>query len=650
MNEASSIPESGPSTYAIISTESSTHSDELPGEALGSTGSPPDGSDHSPENESDLDEDDIIDLGGVSNSTSQHPSLARPLSRNDANSFVGGEIIDNEPTKKIFSFQLPFGGTFSSLKSNLYSQVQHRLPNFNIFNNLNGDSEEIKEDIRLKLVRQESLNTLNEANYFKTVRTRDDVRFRAVKHSIANKYNEFIPHISSNAKPMEEYESIYSRIKGNIVILGGYRGSILRDAQTHKRVWIPLKAGFNLRKINLLLGPSLEDEVNASKYIIPDGVLKNIGPIDLCKSFIKRLSNNPNTRVKEFGYDWRLSGEFVSQQLEAFLQKIYDDTGEPTLVICHSMGGLITHRTLHKNPKLFRSIIYVGVPSECLNILGPIRTGESVLFSDRILTAEANFMMRSSFNFLPLSGKVFYNRETHEPYVLDLFNPDTWVEYNLNPLVAKSRLERKSEIFTGQSSLGTGSTLLENSLTSISSRLRSIKVRSLSPLSRSPRSETFDVAEKEASPSPTEDEDGFTVSFDSAYTYLADSLKKAHDFLLDLSYKPELEAKYPPMAIVYGNTVPSVRGSNVSSEQDIKDGNYYDFFYGHGDGVVHQKWLMPERRGFEVYDPTTKKGQIVGRFATSHGHVNLMTDLKAMGEALNAVCEAEKIWTYNETL
>lgn len=586
-----------------------------------------------PEKSAEIEDDDEIqDFQGEPNKFKSDQ-----ISKSDAASLVGGEDIGEESTKKIFAFQLPFGGSFPGIKSHFFHP---KLPNLSNLSNLpslthifsNNDNEEIKEDIRLKLSRQESMNTLHEAEYFRTQKVRDDVRFRAVKHSLASKYTELLPHMN-NTKLLEDYELIYSKLEGNVVILGGYRGSILRDAKTHKRVWIPLKAGFNLRKINLLLGPSPEDEINAVKYMYPDGILKNIGPIDLCKSLIRKLSSNPKARVHEFGYDWRLSGEFVAKQLEQYLQDIFDKTGEPTLVICHSMGGLITHRALHRNPQLFRSIVYVGVPSECLNILGPIRTGESVLFLDKILTAEANFMMRSSFNFLPLSGKVFYNSKTNEPYILDLFNPDTWVEYNLNPLVASTRLERKSSELT----------LLDSSLTSISSMLKSIKVKSLSPRARSPKTDSFDNSLKPVV-LPSESDGGYKVSFEQAYQYLSETLKLAKAFIEDLDYKPELEDQYPPMAIVYGNTVPSVRGSHVKDEQDIKDGNYYDFFYGHGDGVVHQKWLMPERKGFEVYDPDTGKGQVVGRFSSTLGHVSLMTDHKAMGKALNAVYEAEKIW------
>lgn len=630
----------------------------------------------------DLDDQDIVNYTG---DDIQDNGISKKLSRTDANSFVGGDNTIDSTNKKVFSFQLPFGSNFK-LK---IPSLPLNIPNINLpISIFKDDTDPIMDDIKLRLSRQQSVNTLDEAAFFKQYKGRGEVRMRAVKHSLTTKYNEFISNSPLVSNTVPEYESIYSRFDGNIVILGGYRGSILRDTKTGKRLWIPLKAGFHLRKINLLLGPNKEDELKAPETIYPDGVLKNIGPIDLCKSFIKKLHNG-KTNVYEFGYDWRLSGDISGEKLIKYLQDIRDKSGKPTLVIAHSMGGLITHYAVQKRPDLFRSVIYCGVPSECLNILGPIRTGDAVLFSDKILTAEVNFMMRSSFIFLPLTGMVFYNKDTHEPYVLDLFDPDTWVQYNLNPLVAKDRLLKKptTGYFLRFKSMMDSIPLRSNSSSppstdnlskspnspksqffprSLSPRGRSpsIKIKALaSPATSStlttvksnsstndfnPPSKTLPVSQTQPNPmgssgSPKADDD-YAISFDQAYTYLAETLANTKKFIEGLDYRPELESKYPPMAIVYGNTVPSVRGSNVLSPQDIVEGRYWDFFYGHGDGVVHQKWLMPERKGFEVFDEDTGKGQIVGKFATKCGHVDLMTDLDVMGKALNAVYQAEKIW------
>lgn len=569
-----------------------------------------------------------------------------------------------ESSQKVFSFSLPFGG-LSSLKSNLSKQLL--AFKFDSHIPLLHESASEKEDPRTKLQRQESLNTVQEADYFKRIKSVDDTRLRAVKYSLASNLNEIIPDIKFS-KRAKLHESIYSEIGGNIVIMGGYRGSILRDAKTGKRAWIPFKAGFNLRRINLLLGPTLDDELRATDLIYPDGVLKNVGPIDICKKLIKRLLSNPKANVKEFGYDWRLSGEVLTQQLVHLLEDLYKTTGGPTIVIAHSMGGMIAHLAMQHNPKLFRGLVYVGAPSECLNILGPIRFGDSVLFSDKILTFETNFMMRSSFNFLPLSGRIFLNKQTREYYDLDYFDPETWVEYDLNPLVSLSRRKREeSKEHTPSSDISSNTTLLEDglnhndnssfpSINTIGQKLLQYRPKSISrkfipsfgeqnsESSNSPRSHGPYVPKLNQGQTTPLEESSFSFLFDEAYEYLRETLARTKKFKLGFKYNPELESEYPPLAMVYGNRVPSVRGSFVNSKEDIKNGDFYNLFYGHGDGVVHQKWLLPAVEGFQMFNEKTGEGEIVGKFPSECGHVSLMSDLKTMGYALSAIWEADKIW------
>lgn len=603
--------------------------------------------------------------------------MLRHYTGQDANSLVGGDDVDtSQPNlKKVFLFSLPFGG----------------LPGFQLRFPFTGTKPDpAVEQLRLRLERKDTLNTVDEAKLFHT-RGTEDTHLRAMRHLIKENLTDILPDFIKKEK---SYEAVFNELDGPIVIMGGYRGSILRDARTRKRVWIPLKAGLNLRKINLLLGPGRMDELRAQDTIIPDGVLKNIGPFDICKKLIKKLDHNPNVTVKEFGYDWRLSLDISAERLIECLEEMQRKTGKQPIVIAHSMGGLVAHGALQQRPELFRGIVYVGAPSECLNILGPLRYGDSVMFSDRILTFETNFMMRSSYAFLPLGGRVFVNQDTGEAYDLDYFDPDTWVEYNLNPLVAKVRkvaeeeekqaeetaeAERRAEAATEAakeaakeaeknekrqaerhpedllSALSYSPSLslsLSPSLLSIGSR---IKILQPSILRSKPTRLTNLQMQKRylagrSSPQPSiTSTDGlgdfnFHLSFSEAYNYLADTLRRTKEYMLGLEYDPELDHRYPPMAVVYGNTVPLVRGSKVGSEQDIKDGNYYGFFYGPGDGVVHERWLMPEGKGFRPYNPDTGTGHIVGKFATEGGHVNLMCDFKVMAEALNAIVEADKHW------
>lgn len=583
----------------------------------------------------------------------EKPPITRRYTQDDANSLVGGEslghaaaaLLPEKPyneLQKVFLFSLPFGGLLS-IRAGL------KLP----FSAKETPDPEL-ESLRLRLERQQTLNTIDEAKVFSAQKGTDDVRFRAMRHSLKENISELLPDfISKKDKP---YEAVYADLDGPVVVMGGYRGLVLRDAATKKRVWVPLKAGLNLGKIDLLLGPTREDELRAVQCIVPDGILKNIGPFDICRKFIKKLDNG-RTTVKEFGYDWRVSLALSSERLIDCLEKLRRKTGRTSIVVAHSMGGLVAHAAMQKRPELFRGIVYVGTPSECLNILGPLRYGDSVMLSDKILTFETNFMMRSLYAFLPLSGRVFANKETGEWYDIDYFDPETWVEYNLNPLVLSYRRNHETDRELSLDTLVAETTEVPISATSsLSSRIMKIpaginrksKPTILTNLQMQKRHRTGRLTPGSPTLEDSWHDFKFLFLFNEAYNYLCDVLKQTKEFVLGLEFKEELKHKYPPLAMVYGNKVPSVRGSYVSSPQDIKDGSYYEFFYGAGDGVVHLRWLMPERKGFQMYDEKTGEGHIVGKFATAAGHVNLMTDLEVMADALHAIVEADKTWRREE--
>ena len=103
-----------------------------------------------------------------------------------------------------------------------------------------------------------------------------------------------------------------SQLEGDIVVLGGYRGSILRSAEPpHRQLWVPVKVGLNLRKADLEVGIEEGDDARATSKIIPGGMLSHIGPVDISRRLFKRLRSCENAqrdrlRVHDYGYDWRL--------------------------------------------------------------------------------------------------------------------------------------------------------------------------------------------------------------------------------------------------------------------------------------------------------------------------------------------------------
>jgi hypothetical protein len=53
-----------------------------------------------------------------------------------------------------------------------------------------------------------------------------------VHHNTADAETESLPPASQDA---------FSKLHGNVLMMGGYRGSILRDAKSGRRVWVPLR-------------------------------------------------------------------------------------------------------------------------------------------------------------------------------------------------------------------------------------------------------------------------------------------------------------------------------------------------------------------------------------------------------------------------
>ena len=196
------------------------------------------------------------------------------------------------------------------------------------------------------------------------------------------------------------------------MVLGGYRGSVLRDATVDRRVWIPLKVGFNLRKVDLGIGLNPEDEERAEEKIRPDGMLKSISAVDISRRLFRRLRQSADAhdrRVHDWGYDWRLSPKIITRKLIDFLEKLPCNQqiegedpeaprkGRGAMVIAHSLGGLIVRNAINQRPELFSGVLFAGTPQTCINILGPLKNGDSVLFNSKVFTAQVLIRPESFF-------------------------------------------------------------------------------------------------------------------------------------------------------------------------------------------------------------------------------------------------------------
>lgn len=586
----------------------------------------------------------------------------------------------SDDSHKIFTFSLPFGGKPLRTSNPITSLVTSLLPND--IDNKNSEFSNInKEEIKRKLRRSDSITSLEEMALFNDEKGIDNVRARAFKKTFEmESLKQTLKSITAapgkcthDGYEYTRLESIWDELEGDFLLMGGYRGSILRDAKTKRRLWIPIKAGLNLRKVDLRIGPDESDEEKTQKEIIPDRMLSHIGPVDISKRLMKKLKANPKNNVTNYGYDWRLSLHISAELLKEKLQNIYDkqEVKKGTYVIAHSMGGLVAHKVLQEHTHLIRGLIYVGSPSQCSNILGPLKFGDEVLMNKTILSKEANFFMRSSFYFLPVDGSCFVNKDTLEKYELDFFDPQVWVDLSLSPLVDNERnqklkndqqnKEKEKDMAKTDSrekppqpgistdvkdllgifnpvpmlkSISSPNNETPNDTSSISSDL-SGTLKSLNPaafITKITASATDAIGLTDSKECQEEESElTFKTSYDKSIEYLERTLKKTKTYLNSLDYIPN--KTYPPLVIVYGNCVPTVRGVKINSWEDVRLGRYDDFFYGPGDGVVHHKWLLPEHRGFPVE----------AKISSSCGHVSLLSDLESMAKAFISIIDNEKL-------
>lgn len=501
------------------------------------------------------------------------------------------------------------------------------------------------------------------------------------------------PHANKTAQQHPHFSKALDELTGDVVVLGGYRGSILRSAEPpHRQLWAPIKVGLNVRKVDLEVGLDAEADERAHEKIIPGGMLSHIGPVDISRRLFKRMRASENAksgklRVHDYGYDWRLEPLFLSKQLIEFLEKLpCNKPGTPkekrgATVIAHSLGGLITRHAVNQRPELFAGVVYAGVPRTCVNILGPFRNGDDVLLSSRVLTAQVNFTIRTSFALLPLDGRCFFNKETKEEYPVDFFDPQTWIDYRLSPCIARP-LPSLNEPPPPSGLAGVMNSMAgvmsgmvpgrKNSVSRVKQALQHPASHAVDGLVNPPEMDTSaaagssDKAEakgnidyngtdnmapqmdpsstapsKNSTDTPNSDPNTsiattVTIPRDQAIAYLTRILASVKKFKEELFFHhPHAEANiYPPAAVIYGKTTPTVYGAKVTSREAIKHASAYDnLAFASGDGVVLAKAAMlPD--GYHV-----ARGGLV---SSERGHVTLLGDLEAVGRCLRAVQAARR--------
>ena len=475
----------------------------------------------------------------------------------------------------------------------------------------------------------------------------------------------------TNSNPLHPILSeAMSEMTGDVVIMGGYRGSILRSAKPPQRqLWVPMKVGLNLRKVDLEVGLDPEDEERMEETIIPSGVLSHIGPVDICRRLMKRLGKCDNAldgklRVHDYGYDWRLSPHFLAKKLITFLENLPCNAPDVpperrgAWVIAHSLGGLIARYAVNKRPELFAGVLYAGTPQHCVNILGPLRNGDDVLLSSRVLTAQVNFTFRTSFALLPEDGHCFINPQTNEEYRVDFFSAKAWDEYHLSPCINPALPpmhrpsgfvdnigKRFSTVLSSKDSASTDEASQSESPPQPNGHHNPQTTKTCPDFTNNalenptainpplegavgPVSNIRDSSHRVTQPS--------TIPRAKAMSYLERTLSETLEFKKDLAFRPSHQSnnRYPPAAVLYGKSVPTLYGARVSSREHIKHQDAYDdLAFAAGDGVcLASAAMLPP--GYRIIRD--------GLVKSDRGHVGLLGDLEGVGQCLKAIIRGRR--------
>lgn len=453
-------------------------------------------------------------------------------------------------------------------------------------------------------------------------------------------------------------DQVLANLTGDIVLMGGLRGSILRSAKPpHQQVWAPVKVGLNMRKVNLEIGLEDEDEERVEETIVPSGMLSHMGPVDISRKLFKKLRNCENARtgklrVWDYGYDWRLSPHILSRKLRDFLSALpSNQPGVPpesqgVMVIAHSMGGLITRHAVNQAPHLFSGVLFAGTPQRCINILGPIRHGDVILFNEKLLSPQVNFTIRSYQVFLPEDGFCFVDKNTREEYPVDFYDPEQWYKWRISPSIQPPlpALSKSPQMITGSPSLSSFTTSLRNRAASQSEKWFSgvfeptaaagHKDRTLAPQMNNgfDHSAVVPASDDEMNAGSTLTDRQLKKNME----YLGRTLARTKQFRAECTHQEDQQAAnaYPPLAVLYGKSTPTVYAAQVNGREGIGCADAYDdLLFRPGDGVVLAKEAMlPD--GYVLVNG--------GRICTERGHITMLADMHAVGRALCALLRGRK--------
>ncbi|MGH8539361.1 MAG: lipase family alpha/beta hydrolase [Stenotrophobium sp.] len=247
-----------------------------------------------------------------------------------------------------------------------------------------------------------------------------------------------------------------------VIVVPGILGSRLRERASHREIWPGslwnLLFG-NHARLALRIDPKtlepIDDGVEAS------GLFEGVLGRDFYGQIIRTLEqyggyaqglpgqrqDGRQRRYYVFAYDWRQDNVVSARKLDALIEQIRRDYGDPRLkvdVIAHSMGGLIVRYFLRygtadvldgddfpvnlDGAAKLHTVVLLGTPN-----LGSVSSLHGFLEGTRVglrrITTEVLATMPSMYELFPHPIYNWLVTPDGKPLDLDLFNVEVWQGY-----------------------------------------------------------------------------------------------------------------------------------------------------------------------------------------------------------------------------
>ena len=269
-----------------------------------------------------------------------------------------------------------------------------------------------------------------------------------------------------------------------VIVIPGILGSKLRDPASGAELWPgPLGSLLFGAKEQLAL-PFDPVSLQPASEARPDGLFEAVLGSDFYGEILRTLERDggyrrtqPGTKVDGrgrryyvFAYDWRQDNVRTAARLDAFIEQIRRDYGDPQLkvdIVAHSMGGLVTRyflryggedvlpilhradfRVSDAGAAKVRTAILLGTPNlgSANSLHGFIEGAEVGL---RRIPTEVLATMPSAFQLFPHPVNDWLIDLKGEPLDRDLFDVDIWrrFEWSVFSPEAIERLQPRGAVY-----------------------------------------------------------------------------------------------------------------------------------------------------------------------------------------------------------